>query len=139
MQPVQQGEVSKKPKKNVQSLTFVGKINNNDGIIDAGVFGKAVDIMFFRKNEAIERKRIIEVRNVCLHGARYLENSDVEIFDKRWDLAQTLSFVLCCYHDADDEDKFIHDFHKITDDIRSTNITINSFNRSKLERIYNHV
>ena len=81
-----------------QDPFFVNIIGRNKAIIDQGLAANLIEKIWFNTDKKIDRKKIIEVREIitaCFHG---MFSSDNKIFDKPWSYEFTV-VALCLMGD----------------------------------------
>lgn len=70
-------------------------IGRNEGIIDQGLASNLIDRVFFNTTKVINRKMILEVRDIIIDRMNAMLTSNPDIFEKRWDYEFTvIAFAL---------------------------------------------
>lgn len=80
-------------------------ISRNDGAINVGIASAMIELLFFNTNKTINRKMIVDAKNILIRRMKALVDCDAGIFDWKWDRRFTMcTFALIGNEDIKDDD-----------------------------------
>lgn len=79
-------------------------ISRNDGAINVGIASAMIELLFFNTNKVINRKMIVDAKNILIRRLKALIDYDAGIFDGKWNRRFTMcAFTLIGNENIEDE------------------------------------